>query len=360
MAFIEKRFAKDGKTTYRVRVRLKGSPEQNATFDRLTDAKRWAQSTEAAIREGRHFKNAESKKHTLADLVNRYIEHVLPTKPKQIKDQTYQLKWWQEHLGSHVLADITPALIAERRDMLGRSRSPATVVRYMAALSHAFSIARDEWGWLEDSPMRKVRKPRESNGRVRFLDEDERVRLLKACKDSSNAWLYLVVVLALSTGMRLGEIMRLYWRRPSKPPENVAWGVVHLGQDAIVLYDTKNTDHRRIPLSGHALDQLTEHAKTRRLDTDLLFPGKTDGLKPIDLRKPWETALKTAQIEDFRFHDLRHSAASYLAMNGASLAEIAEVLGHKTLQMVKRYAHLSEAHTSRVVASMNAKIFSDP
>jgi integrase len=77
----------------------------------------------------------------------------------------------------------------------------------------------------------------------------------------------------------------------------------------------------------------------------------------MDIRTPFRTALKHAGITDFRFHDLRHSAASYLAMNGASLAEIAEVLGHKTLQMVKRYAHLSEAHTARVVAKMNEKIF---
>ena len=77
----------------------------------------------------------------------------------------------------------------------------------------------------------------------------------------------------------------------------------------------------------------------------------------MDLRAPWMAAMKKAEIEDFNFHDLRHSAASYLAMNGASLAEIAEVLGHKTLQMVKRYAHLSEAHTTSVVASMNSKIF---
>ncbi len=77
----------------------------------------------------------------------------------------------------------------------------------------------------------------------------------------------------------------------------------------------------------------------------------------MDLRFPWERALKQAEIENFRFHDLRHSTASYLAMNGASLAEIADVLGHKTLQMVKRYAHLSEAHTANVVANMNEKIF---
>jgi len=77
----------------------------------------------------------------------------------------------------------------------------------------------------------------------------------------------------------------------------------------------------------------------------------------MSLRAPWLAALKKAGVADFRFHDLRHSAASYLAMNGASLAEIAEVLGHKTLQMVRRYAHLSEAHTAGVVSRMNAKIF---
>jgi site-specific recombinase XerD len=89
----------------------------------------------------------------------------------------------------------------------------------------------------------------------------------------------------------------------------------------------------------------------------LLFPGKVHKDEPIDLRRPFEVALKAAEITDFHWHDLRHCTASYLAMNGASLAEIAEILGHKTLQMVKRYAHLSDGHVSNVVASMNAKIF---
>ncbi len=109
-------------------------------------------------------------------------------------------------------------------------------------------------------------------------------------------------------------------------------------------------------LQGHALELMKQHAKVRQVNCDLVFPGKS--LKaPVDLRKPFETALKRAGIADFKWHDLRHSCASYLAMNGASLAEIAEVLGHKTLQMVKRYAHLSDAHTSKVVARMNEKIF---
>ena len=124
----------------------------------------------------------------------------------------------------------------------------------------------------------------------------------------------------------------------------------------ITLHDTKNGERHVLPLAGPALALMHQHTKIRRIDTLFVFP-RSDGRKPLDLRSAWETALKRADIQDFRFHDLRHSAASYLVMNGASVAEIAEVLGHKTLSMVKRYAHLSEAHTAGVVARMNAAIF---
>jgi integrase len=366
MASIEERETQDGKTTYRVKVRLKGYPTQSETFTRLTDAKKWAASTESAIREGRHFKTAEAKKHTVGEMVDRYIRDVLPTKhPKDQAQQKSQLLRWKAELGHALLADITPASIVSNRDKLlsettqqGRQRAPATVARYMAVLSHAFTTAVNEWGWLEDSPMRKVKKPSLPRGRVRYLSDDERSALMDACRDSPNALLYPAVALALSTGMRLGEIMGLYWREPKRPPEYRAWGVVDMTKGRITLHMTKNGERRVVPLVGHALDQLRELAKVRRLDTDLIFAGKTNPSEPEDIRKSWEAALLKAEIEDFRFHDLRHSAASYLAMNGASLAEIAETLGHKTLQMVRRYAHLSEAHVSNVVERMNAKIFS--
>jgi integrase len=352
MANFETRENQDGKTSYRVKIRLKGYPPQTATFQRLTDAKKWAAATESAIREGKHFKTAEAKKHTLAELVDRYIKDVLPTKPKQAVKQQQQLEWWKDKIGAYLLSDITSSMIVQYRDELasgetyrGTQRSPATVVRYMAALSHAFTIAVNEWQWLEDSPMRKVKKPKESRGRVRFLDDAERDRLLKACKESTNDWLYPCVILALSTGMRQGELMGLRWQD------------VNLKDNYIILHQTKNGERRRVPLAGLGLELLREHAKIRRLDTDLLFPGNTHAHKPIDLRKPFLTALAAAEINDFKWHDLRHCTASYLAMNGASLAEIAEVLGHKTLQMVKRYSHLSDGHVSNVVARMNHKIF---
>lgn len=356
MASIRKRTNKDGSVSYRADVRLKGFPPQRATFERLTDARNWGKSTESAIKENRYFKTAEARKHTLAELVDRYIRDVLPRKPKLEKDQTRQLKWWKAELGAYTLADLTPARITEARDKLMQGREPGTVNRYLAALSGALTMAVNEWGWLDDSPMRKVSKPSEPRGRVRYLSEDttgpngetiegERTRLLKASQESKNSYLYPVVVLALSTGMRQGEIMGLTWED------------VDLHQGRITLHETKNGERRVVPLVGKALELLKEQAKIRRIDTPLLFPGKVKPRNPINLQVPWRAALKEAGIEDFRFHDLRHSAASYLAMNGASLAEIAEVLGHKTLQMVKRYAHLSEVHTAGVVASMNARIF---
>lgn len=351
MANIEKRTSKEGKTSYRVKVRLKGFPVQHATFERLTDARKWAQNTESAIREGRYFKTTEAKRRTLSELIDRYIKDVLPNKPKNSKNTLRHLNWWKDELGSFFLVDISPAMIAEKRDQLAagittrhKKRSPSTVVRYLTALSAALTMAVKEWHWLDDSPMRRVTKPQEPRGRVRFLSDDERARLLVECKNSDSDYLYTAVVLALSTGARRMEILGLDWKS------------IDLTRGVITLEETKNGERRALPLAGHALDLMKEHAKIRRVNCPLVFPSKN--LKsPIDLRTPFENALKRAEITDFRWHDLRHSCASYLAMNGASLAEIAEILGHKTLQMVKRYAHLSEAHTSKVVARMNEKIF---
>jgi len=351
MANIEKRTTKDGQINYRVKIRLKGHPVQSATFERLTDARKWVQQTESAIREGRHFKTTEAKRHTLSEAIDRYIKCVLPSKPKSKKFQTQQLIWWKENLGDYSLADVSPALIAQQRDKLtqgvtprGKARTAATVNRYLAALSHVYTVAMKEWGWIEDNLLRKVTKMKEPRGRVRFLSDEERSRLLAACKDSESAYLYTIFVLALSTGARRMEILSL------------SWCDVDLVRGVITLHETKNGERRTLHLAGYALELLKEHAKLRQLCCNLVFPGKN--LKdPIDIRTPWETALKRAGVHDYKFHDNRHSAASYLAMNGASLAEIAEILGHKTLQMVKRYAHLSDAHTSKVVARMNEKIF---
>jgi integrase len=353
MATIETRKNNDGTTTYRVKVRLKGFPTQSATFSRKTDAKEWAKQTETEIRQGRYFKTAEAKKHTVHKLITRYLDDVKKKNPKRYGDVKGLLKWWDDQLGVYILSDITKALIIEKRDKLlsttsspnVEKRSSATVNRYMTALGHAFTLAVNEWEWIHDHPMKKISKLPESRGRVRYLDDVEREKLLQACQEIGDSYLYLLVVLAISTGARHGELINLLWQN------------VDLKRKVITLHDTKNKERRVLPLVHHAFELMQQHNKAKFFNSDLVFPSAVNPNKPWNSRSPWLAALKKSNIKDFRFHDLRHSAASYLAMNGASLAEIAEVLGHKTLSMVKRYAHLSEAHTAKVVQRMNERIF---
>ncbi len=362
MASISERAKKDGTIIYRARVRMKGQRPICGNFTRLTDAKNWIQNTESAIREGRYFRTAESQKRTLGEMLDRYIKNEIPKRRSSRKKYETQALWWKVELGHLVLKDVTPALLAEARDKLLNSplernkshgkepsktqkKGPATVVNYMATLSHAFSIASKEWMWVEENPVLKVRKPPLPGGRTRCLDDKEREALLTACQQHPSPYLYTVVVVAISTGARYSEIM------------NLRWEDVDLTRRMAKLEKTKNGEKRAIPITGHALSLLQELKRTRqRVDSPYLF-ARADGKAPMEIRGQWDAALKKSGVEDFRFHDLRHSAASYLAMNGATLVEIAGVLGHKTLQMVKRYSHLSEEHISGVVGRMNTRIF---
>ena len=149
-------------------------------------------------------------------------------------------------------------------------------------------------------------------------------------------------MLALATGARQGEIIGLTWKD------------VDLETGRLTFHETKNGERRSVTVTGEALNVLRDHSKVRRIDSDLVFPGNTG--KPAYLRNAWLQALGDAEIKDFRWHDIRHTSASYLAMSGATLAEIAEILGHKTLQMVKRYAHLTEDHKAEVLERMTSKM----
>lgn len=352
MATISKKTSsRTGRISYRVKVRMKGYPPESATFERLTDAKNWSANTEAAMRENRYFKTSKSRKHTVDEMITRYQNDYLKRHPKRESDIDQKLAWWKKQLGCYALADISTALIIEKRDLLantskknGEQRTNATINRFMQALSHVFTIALKEWEWLEDHPMRRISKLPEPRGRVRFLSDEERKNLLYACKNSRSQHLYLIVMMALSTGARQGEILNLKWQD------------VDFERRIITLHETKNGERRVLPISNHILPLLKEQHEGKPKHSDYVFPSPRFN-RPLNLRIAWDSAIAKAKIEDFRFHDLRHSAASYLAMNGAVPSEIAEVLGHKTLAMVKRYSHLSEAHTASVVERMNDKIF---
>ncbi|MGI9360720.1 MAG: tyrosine-type recombinase/integrase [Parasphingorhabdus sp.] len=369
MATIQKREGKNGQT-YRVMIRIHGYPPVQRTFKRLTDAKNWAQETELGMRRGDiRSASSEAKKRTLADAIEKYREDILPHKAisSQRVETTY-LNHWERELGTYALSFLTHEIISKKvaqlthagdqRAQLEEGQKPAkpksrkTVKHYRDNLEILLKYAQ-KWGWLGSaSPMEGVNRITKANKeRVRFLDDNERKALLAACKASPNEQLYPVVIFALSTGARKNEMLKLTLRD------------LDLERQVAILRETKNRETRKVPIVGYLKNVLEEHLKwraeyldKREIKSDFLFP-RSDGKGAIDIRKAWENARDAAGIIDFRFHDLRHSAASYLAMNGASQLEIAEVLGHKTLQMVKRYSHLSEDHTRAVVEKMNDKIF---
>ncbi len=339
MATIRKRGDK-----YHVQIRLKGYEPATASFERLTDAKEWVSKTETELRAGKYF--GQSKRQTFEDLAKEYFPHAKDTR---------RLNYWRAAFGSLRLADITPSRITKEvtklltedterfstpatgnliadANRVKAKRCGATVNRFIAALSSCLSYGV-KLEWIERNPCERITKPKESQARVRFLNEENELpKLLNACR--KHPTLYLAVVLSLTTGARQEEIMSL------------RWGQIDFKRKVITLHTTKNGEKRALPLVGEAFSLLEERSKVRNLSDDRLFPPSKLAKKSnyIDLRKPWENALKDADIEDFRWHDLRHTSASYLVMNGVSLVEVAKILGHKTLTMVLRYAHLSPQH----------------
>ena len=341
MATIVKRPGPRG-TRYQVRIRL-GQVERSGTFATLAHAREWATLLEGELRLLRYAPHRAGRQ-TLGELLVRYEQDIVPLKPRETaRVYARHLVWWAQELGACRLADLTPARLHAARDRLAVGRAPATVNHYLATVSHVLTLGV-EWGWLHDSPMRQVRRLRTPRGRVRWLAEEERRRLLATCAQSHNGLLYPIVVLALSTGARKMELMRLTWRD------------VDLPGGRLTLRVSKSRTQHVLPLVGHAHAQVTLLAKVRRLDTTLLFP-RADGRQPVDIRYAWQLALQGAGITDFRFHDLRHSAASYLAMIGASQAVIARVLAHSAPQTADRYTHTFDAHVAALVAQMNTAIF---
>lgn len=352
---IEERIGLDGEVSYRAKVRVKGYPSQSATFSRITDAVRWRQETETDIRRGKYFQTAEAKKHTFGELIDRYIKNILPMKPTSAKKQEAQLLWWKEQIGDRFLSDINTPLIVEIRDKLlsgityrHKKRSPATVNRYLAVLSHAFSVAVNEWQWLTESPIKRL-KQKESNGRIRFLSDGERDRLLQAARESPNKYLYLVILIALSTGLRLNEILSMRYA-------NILW---EKDNCLIKIPTTKNGHPHSIPLVGIAKQLLSEHSKMRRLDTDLVFPA-TKGFKPKPavIRHAWDEALSQSGIKEFSFHCLRHTAASWLAQANISGPIIQKILNHRSSNISARYIHFANSHLQEALEKMNETFLS--
>ncbi len=351
MASVQKISGKKG-DRWKAVVRRKGFGTQTQTFGKKKDAETWARSIDTRIDSGALLVSSETRKATVAELIDRYISDVLPQK-KSGRVQKQQLLRWRDLLGEVRLMALTPYRILQARAEImaqitrnGVPVSNATVNRYHAALSHVLKVAEMQYGLIESNPIRKVPKLKEPQGRVRYLTADEQIALLTACEQDSNPLLPTIVMMAIATGMRKGEVL------------NLKWSDVDLSRQTALIEEPKNGQRRSVFLVEKIVRLIEALKESAGGKSEYLFPGRSN-LKPIDISSAWQRAVKAANLKDFRFHDLRHTAGSYLAMDGASILQISAVLGQRSPQMASRYAHLSDASTQGVLNKTMSKVFGD-
>lgn len=332
------------------------------SFDKKKDAEAELGKRVSLIAENRYLDVKKDYRNTFKELQEEYI--------KNFQHQTSFINWKKDCLGNFLvhfgedtlLANIRYKDLENYRNNLrqkitkkGTVRTDASVNREISCLHHLLTKGV-EWEMMEQNPFDKGKSLllKENNQRLRFLTEEEIQRLLMECPKH----LKHIVVCALNTGMRKGEILSLKWSQ--------------IRNGFIYLQKTKTNESRQIPIN----DELVELFKTIRKENEFKNENvfiyaqgqhnlkgkvpvrKRKGLAPVaedlsNIKRSFASTLARAKIEDFKFHDLRHTFASHMIMRGASLKEVQEILGHKTMTMTLRYSHLSQDHKKKAVNLLN-------
>lgn len=312
-------------TGYQVQIRRKGYPNVSRMFDTKRDAEGWARQQESEMDRAVFVDRSEAERTTLADLLQRYLREVTPTKKSAVTEQgRIERLLKQEALCKYRLSALTPQLLAEFRDRRCSEVSGSSTNRDLSIISHTINTAIREWSIPLTNPVSLIRKPKENASRERRFQPGELDRLMQSIEaKSSNPWLAPIVTFALETGMRRGEMLSL------------RWSDVNLERRVVRLRETKNGDGRSVPLTTRATGLLNDLPKS--ID-GRVFPTTAQALE-----QAFRRAVVRAKIVDLHFHDLRHEAVSRLFEKGLNVMEVASISGHKTLQMLKRYTHLSSS-----------------
>ncbi len=314
---------------WQVIIKRKGYPTQAKTFDLRKDAEKWARQQERAIDAGQWIDRTEAEQTTLAELLDRYAKEVSKTK-RGADAEAYRIEQFKKSkLAQYAPAAITSRLIAEWRDGRLAEVSTGTVLRELQLLGHVFSVAIREWGIaLHSNPVSLVRKPTPNKARDRVLTDAEREALIAACAECRSPWVKPVVVFALETAARRGEILSLTWANVS---------LEH--RTALV---SGKTGARKVPLSPACIEVL--RALPRSLD-GRVFPVTIETIK-----QAYERAVARAGIQDFTFHDLRHDALTRLAGMGFNILELRAISGHTTANMLQRYVSIDAGDLAKKLA----------
>lgn len=286
--------------------------------------------------ENKHLDVRRNAKVKLSDMVDKYIEMYLkPNRPTWWKSEKNNLRHLLNFFGQKHLHEITTLNIEEFRQERLKSVGKNSVNKNVACLRAMYNKAI-EWGLFHGiNPASKIKMFKFDSKRTRYLEREEISRLLSNC----NGHLKDIVEFAINTGMRQGEIFHLKWRD------------INFNTGIIYALQTKTNEIKEIPMNENVRNVLVRVRKDP--ESSYVFPSK-DG-KPFDnVKKSFKTALIKSGIENFRFHDLRHTFASHLVMSGVDLLTVKELLGHKDLKMTLRYAHLSCNHKVQAVKALDS------
>ena len=291
----------------------------------------------AAANEPQEIK--KTKAYTFNELAEEYLKYA-NGRLKSYNNLKSFIKKLMETFGNIKLIDFNSKIIENMQtSVINKGQAISYANRLTAALKSMMAKALD-WDMITEDDLKRVRKAKQLKGeikRLRYLSEEEADRLISNCEP----YLKPVVITALNTGMRSGEIRSLTWDR------------VDLNNRIILLDKTKNGERREIPINDTLYNVLS--GLTRHIKCDYVFYNvKT--LKPYNyFKKSWNNALRKSHILDFRFHDLRHTFASRLVMAGVDLTTVRDLMGHKDITMTLRYSHLSKPHIKSAISVLDKK-----
>lgn len=311
---------------WQAQVRRRGMKPRCKSFDTRTEAEKWARDLETQVDRFGAAPDTKILEHTtLGDLLERYRREVSPLKRGSVQE-CQRIDVLRRHdLAYRTLIGLSQQDIAAFRDERLQSVAPSTAVRELAILSHVLEVAIRDWGLpLARNVVKLVRRPVIRNERSRRLTGDEELRLVQACETGRIPFMQTLLILAIETGMRRGEILGLKWCDLSH------------NRRVISLTMTKNGTGREVPLSQRAFEALMEWKQCAEIDQSTIFPISAGSLEQV-----WRRLLKRANVSSLRFHDLRHEGVSRLFERGLNMIEVSSISGHRDLRILKRYTHLS-------------------
>jgi integrase len=304
---------------WQVMIRLRGIKPISKSFERKSDATRWARAIEGEIAIGKYTDPRKAELATIAQIIDRYLT-MLDDQGAKDNARRSRLKRLRRDLGAFSLAKLSTQKLAEYRDLRLQVVSATTVSHELSLLRRLLNIASTEWGITLPNGIPRIPNPQLPHGRTRRLSPGEEGRLLSSCKDDPK--LQSLIELALETAMRRGELV------------NIQSSDINWKKSTLTIPKTKSGVPRVVPLSPRALSILESQNVEKERVIDLTATRAS---------QKFAAACKKAGIVDFRLHDLRHEAISRLVELGLGTLEVAAISGHKTVSMLARYSHPNPA-----------------